>query len=328
MNVVHVGDGHRRADWIEIVRNHPDATLVAVVSGGEPASGLESHPTLERALAQVQADAAILTGAAALDATQASDALEAGLGVILDRPHLVDLAALARLAQARDRPLALAREDPGQPRLQRLLAKVGVVSHVSYVDRRPPPAAGDGTGDHPYGQLTSFALDHFESLRRLFGQEPVRIMARCGRLPWREGATTEAFLELEDNTHVQYYGSTAASREERSVWIEGSRGSLRLDGPGIWWRRRGWPRFVPWRWRLRSGVDPERRWADGATGVLSDVARALAGGPSAGAARIAAARPLALLGSAIASDRGGRVVALGEWLAGGAAAAVHEPARA
>jgi predicted dehydrogenase len=283
---------------------------------------------LQRALALVQADVAILTGAAALDAPQASEALEAGLAVILDQPHLVDLVPLARLARDRDRPLALARVDPGQPRLQRLLAKVGVVSHVSYVDRRPPSAAGDGTGDNPYGQLASFALDHFESLRRLFGQEPVRIMARCGRLPWGEGATTEAFLELEYNTHVHYYGSTAASREEHSVWIEGSRGSLCMDGPGIWWRQRGWPRFVPWRWRLRSGADPERRWADGATSVLTEVARALTGGPSARAAKVAATRPLALLGSAIASDRAGRVVDLGEWLAGSATAAGHEPAGA
>lgn len=327
MNVIHVGGGHRRSDWIEIVRRHPETTSVAVVpSGGEPGDGPIDQPTLAQALAKVQADVAILTGPAAVDEAPAAEALETGLAVILERPHLVDLAALTRLAQlarAKDRPLVLAREDPGEPRLKRLLAKVGTISHISYIDRRPASAAGEGPVGTPYGQLAGLALDHFESLRRLFDRDPVRLMVRCGIPPWGEGATTEAFMELEDAIHVQYYGSTASARAEHSVWIEGSRGSLRLDGPGIWWRQRGWPRFVPWRWRLRSEPSAERRWTDGATSVLTDVARALAGGPAAEAARIAAVRPLALLGSALASDQRDRVVALSEWFAAAPAAAAH-----
>lgn len=326
MKVIHVGEGHRSRDWLEVVRRHPEARSVAVVAADRgriesvPELQNASFATLRDAVGQIEADAAVLTGNAVHDQSVAIEALEAGLAVVLDRPPVVSLEPLARIGQiARDtgRPVTFVHdvEDAPDAGLRRLLGKVGAVTHVSYIDRRLPAGLDEPRPGTAYAQLIHFGLGHFDSLRRLFGRAPVRIMARCETPPWGPGgpgATTAAFLELEGDLHVQYFGSIASNRTEHRVWIEGAQGSLQMDGPGIWWRKRGWPRFLPWRWRLAAAADAERRWADGAMRALTEVRDALARTAS-GAGAL---HPIALLGAAIASDRLGAVVEVGEWLAG------------
>lgn len=116
------------------------------------------------------------------------------------------------------------------------LGRLGGVSHVSCMDRRtvaPQPGAG------PYAQLEAFGLARLEGLCTLFGSHPVRVLARCG-------GESEVFLDLAGNIQIQYYGALGASHDEQSLWVEGPRGSLRQAGRWLLWRKRGWPRFVPW----------------------------------------------------------------------------------
>jgi predicted dehydrogenase len=248
MKVIHVGLGQRWQAWIDIVRGHRDASSVAVVSAGDASgaggNGLTRYPTLDEALRHVEADAAILTGALAFEDGRAVEILEAGLGIILDRPpacSLPLLMRLARLSHEHDRSIVILRGEHGTSdrTLRRLLGKVGTITDVSYRDQRPWRIDGVAP-DAPYAQLACAGLHHIESLSELLAAKPVRIAARCGGPAWRKdprGATTEVFLELENNIHAQYFGSVASGRAERELWIEGSRGSLRSDGRVTWWRK-------------------------------------------------------------------------------------------
>jgi hypothetical protein len=90
--------------------------------------------------------------------------------------------------------------------------------------------------------------DDLNRLRNILERDPVRILARCTRAAWssyRHGSTTEAFVEMTGGLHVHYYGSLTSNRSEHALWLEGDRGVLWTDRSLIWWRKRGWPVFVP-----------------------------------------------------------------------------------
>jgi len=87
----------------------------------------------------------------------------------------------------------------------------------------------------------------------MFDSAPAAVMARLTQTD-DGGSRTEAFLEVQGGTHVHYSGMLGDDAGSHILWIEGTKGSLRTDGRGIWWRKRGWPLFVPIvpRW-LRPG---------------------------------------------------------------------------
>jgi predicted dehydrogenase len=279
--------------------------------------GIRHHVTLTAALKEAREPVVLLTGRAALDADQAVEILEAGLDVILDRPDAINPAGLTRVAdllRRRDCLIVPVREDSTgsvAAALQNLLGKVAPVSHVSFIDRRPGSDLAGRDAEADYAQLTHFGLDNLESMRSLFNADPLRVMARCTRAPWSNTApytTTEVFLELAGNVHVQYFGSATSSRREQSLWIEGARGSLRCDGAVVWWRKRGWPRFAPWRWRPRAAVDAGRSFATAAHRSLTVSQELRAAGAAGAAARRAAFAPLALLEAVMRSNEEARVV--------------------
>lgn len=125
------------------------------------------------------------------------------------------------------------------------LTKVGVVTHVSCIDRRP--GAKGTSRPAPYAQLEAYALSRLESLCALLGSRPVRVMAHC------EDTTSEVFLELANGVQIQYFGSLQASRGEQRLWVEGPPGSLLHEGVVLWWRKRGWPKFLPWGFACFAG---------------------------------------------------------------------------
>lgn len=189
--------------------------------------------------------------------------------------------------------------------------RIGTVTHVSCVDRRARAVESLGAGEIDYVQLLAYGADHLAWIRDLLGVDPVRIMARCGRAPWQSkphGTLTEAFLEMASGVHVQYHGSLLANRDHHELWIDGERGVLRTDGRLVWFRKSGWPRFVP-------VAASRRRWADASS---SPSARAAARRERLGAFERGdtpavsddARWPLAMADAVIRADRSGRPVAV------------------
>jgi predicted dehydrogenase len=326
MDIVTLGDGPRLAAWIKAARAHPRVRSIAAVSRGEAGSdaagnAVRRYSTLQSACTEVKPSAALLTGSAALDGPRAIEALNLGLDVILDRAEALDVNSLTKLvaiARSRKRLVILALEDASgrtAKRLSRLVRNVGPISHVSYIDRRPRSDIGDVSDSALYAQLIRFGLDQIESLRSLFDARPVRVMARYteSRSATEGGATAELMLELERNIHVQYFGSTRAGHREQSLWVEGKAGSLRSEGAHVWWRKRGWPRFVPWRWWPVAAASDTRLVADSTKRTLDLLAKVASGGAAAEEARRAASDRLALLGSVMRSNQDSRIVDVGDW---------------
>jgi predicted dehydrogenase len=325
MDMIGLGEGPRLAAWIEAARVHPHVRSIAVVSRNERdtdvGTEVRRYSTLQSACKEIKPSVALLTGTAALDRRQAVEALEHGMDIILDRPDTLDLITLTKLtevARSRGRLVILALEDAGRAtasRLRRLVRNVGSISHVSYIDRRPRADLGVAANAR-HAQLIRFGLDQIESLRSLFDASPVRVMARytepSSNIDVR-GTTAEVLLELERNIHVQYFGSTGASHHEQSLWVEGKGGSLRSEGASVWWRKRGWPRFLLWRWKPGSSPDGRRRFADAARRTFDLIQQSAGGGASADDARRAAAATLALLGAVMRSSQESRLVDVADW---------------
>jgi predicted dehydrogenase len=210
----------------------------------------------DQAFREIAADAVIIASPPALHASHAIGALEAGLTVMLEKPFatsLADAAQVVKAARRADRAVMVAqnyRYARCESTLQHLVrqGRVGTVSHVSCIDRRSRPAQGNFLAQIDYPQVLDVGAHHFDSLRSMLGVNPVRVIARCSKVPWSEyqhGSTTEALLEMEHNVHVQYHGSLTSNRHEHALWIEGDKGVLWTDRSRLWWRKRGWRFFLP-----------------------------------------------------------------------------------
>jgi hypothetical protein len=326
MDIVSLGEGPRLAAWVEAARTHPRVGSIVAVSRSESGSevaknAVRRYSTLQSACTEAKPTVALLTGAAALDGSKAIEALELGLNIILDRAEMLDLISLTKLgelARSKKRLVILAPEATGgrtARRLGRLVRNVDAISHVSYIDRRPRSDLGEISHGTRYAQLIRFGLDQIESLRSLFDARPVKVMARYTepQSTTDRGTTAELMLELERNIHVQYFGSTGASHREQSLWVEGKGGSLRSEGANVWWRKRGWPRFVLWRWWPSTSADGSRL-ADAAKRTLDLLENSAGGGPAADEARRAANDRLALLGSVMRSNEESRVIDVADWM--------------
>jgi hypothetical protein len=139
--------------------------------------------------------------------------------------------------------------------------RVGTITHVSLVDHRTNAGAPRDGSHVNYVQLRTVGIYAFETVRRVLGVNPVNIVARCTPAPWPEqqhGVITEAIVEMEGNIHVQYHGSLTSNCDEYALRIDGDRGVLRSSRRSIWWRKRGWPMFVPI-WSTLPGRTLEQR---------------------------------------------------------------------
>jgi predicted dehydrogenase len=266
MNIIHVGLGIRGRHWLEIVRDRSDVRSVGCVDPAPsardwikihfPELSHACYEDLENALKNIKADAAIISSPPAFHATHAIMVLEAGLAVMIEKPFATSLSEGARIVETSRRtgcPVMVGqnyRYRRCEQTLRKLLreGKVGTITHVSYVDRRARPAQGNFLSQVDYAQVLDVGAHHFDSLRSILGVNPVHVTASCGKAPWsgyRHGSTTGANLEMENNIHVQYYGSLTSNRYESALSIEGNKGVLRSDQRHVWWRKCGWRFFLP-----------------------------------------------------------------------------------
>ena len=334
MDVIHLGAGLRGRHWLEIVRHHPDVTPVGCVDPDATAldwvrthfPGMQCFASLSDALRQITAEAVIITSPPALHASQAIEALEAGLGVMLETPLATTLAEgsrVVRTAHCTGQALMVAQNNrfaPCERTLQRYIraGKVGTITHVSCTDRRACPTQGHLLPGADYAQILDVGAHHFDSLRSILGVKPVRVMARCGKAPWseyRHGSTTEAFLEMEHDINIQYYGSLTSNRSEHALWIEGDQGILWTDRRRVWWRRRGWRFFVPIRMHRVPPGDARRYPREGTATLLQQFRAAVCEGRVPDTHGEDNLQTLSMVEAAMLSDTNGKTVRIAELFA-------------
>ena len=345
MDILHIGLGERGQQWVEIVRGRRDAVSVACVDSDAAArqwaqrhaSGLPCYARLEEALPQVRADAAVVASPLASHAADAMAALEAGLAVMIEKPFAPNLAQgvqVMAVAHRTGRPVLVAqnyRYRRCERALRTLLreGKVGMVTHISCIDRRRQTAAARGASPVDYRQLHEVAAHHFDSLRGALGRNPVRVMAQSSPAPgspYPPGSTTEAFFEMEDHIPIQYYGSLTANRDAFELRIEGEYGALRTDGRRLWWRKRGARFFLPMRMPKISAADALKPPREGMASLLDQLQAAISSGEAPEAHGDDNLWSLAMTEAVMWSDRSAQTVELADVCAaaGMSAAAISQ----
>lgn len=304
MNVVCAGGGERLAQWLGVVRRNAAAHGLALAApegrAAATADGVPAFATIEDAIAGIHADVAIVSGHSAM--RLASIAVEAGLSVVFDEagsPNGREYLAFRELARARGATVRVPRYSRYARRERQLRDvmrsnRVGNIGLVSCVSRVRGAAGSAG-----FAHACTHGFVDLQSVAALLGSRPNEVIARS-----MTPAATEAFVGFEDGSRVHYSGRAAAAADEHEFWVEGVNGSLRSDGRGVWWRKRGWRFFAPLAIPLGGAVD--------FTGVMAAVLGELAAGRKQGAAPEAEMLALATVAAARESQERGAAVSLRE----------------
>jgi predicted dehydrogenase len=258
--MIQVGVGGRGGHWLDfIAQQRKDVVPVAFVDASTQAlnrvrarPGLEKvgcFERLEEALRAVQADFALIASPSFLHAPHAMQALDSGLGVLVEKPfgsNLAEATALARRARAVGRPAVVAenyRFFQAERTLRAFLESgvAGRLANVVCIDRRDQSSSTQGpwvkSMPHPF--LTEIAVHHFDSFRYLFGGRPATVFARSFNLPasdYDHEAGAHALIDFPDGPAIQYSGSFVGSRYQFEMTIYAENGDLRTDRVRVWWR--------------------------------------------------------------------------------------------
>jgi predicted dehydrogenase len=268
LRIIHVAVGGRGRHWLDFVHQHPDYQAVACVDVSETAlqatralAGQEHgqfFTDFDAAVAQVKADAALITSPSFLHASQTLQALDAGLAVLVEKPFgstLQEAVQVVQRAREVQRPVVVAENYRffQAERTIRHLLDTGVVGHISSllcIDRRDQPSHTQGpwVKSLPEPFFTEIAVHHFDSFRYLFKGQPVSIFARSYNPPnsdYEGNGAADAMLEMAGGIRIHYSGTMVATRYEYSLWIEGDKGEVWTDRRRVWWRARGRRFFRP-----------------------------------------------------------------------------------
>jgi hypothetical protein len=133
--------------------------------------------------------------------------------------------------------------------------RIGAIGHISCIDRCSRIVESPDE-NNPATAVAS--ADHLAAICDLLGHQPVSVTAKSTS---NDRVTSlQAFLQVNSQTSIHYFATFGDGPREHELWIEGSEGSLRTDGNSVWWRKRGWPVFIPTRIGLfgtRSKARPE-----------------------------------------------------------------------
>lgn len=114
--------------------------------------------------------------------------------------------------------------------------RIGDIGHISCIDRRMG------------GEIVSTGASQLSQICDLLGRSPISVTARETNDGGRD--CLQVFLQLDEHTVIHYFATNDDDPCGHELWIEGSGGSLKTDGNSVWWRKRGWPKFIP----VRIGI--------------------------------------------------------------------------
>ena len=337
IRLIHAGLGGWGGDWeAHAIEPVAEVERVAVVEPHEPTlrrfQALRGLPdamcstSLEETFARVEADAVLLTTPVRTHVPMALQALEAGKHVLVEKPFAstVEEAAVA-VRRAEDLGLVLQvsqnyRFYPAPRAVQGLVASgaLGPLSGISIDFRRwdhDAPADTYGHYRFPHPLIHDMAIHHLDLLRKVTGQEAVRVYARASDPAWSrydEEAAAVMTIELADGLVVSYRGSWV-SREPQTDWggewaLDGSEGAVRFttraggpagpDGDAVTLHRPG---------AEAASVPLPAMPLWGRSAGLQEFARAVEGGPASEANARGNLGSVALMEAATRSAASGRV---------------------
>jgi len=331
IEILHVGAGMRGEQWLDFIAAHPETTSVACVEPFEAARqkaaarlGADKvFADLDEALGKVKADAALIVSPSHLHVEQALKVLDAGLGVMIEKPFatsVADAKTVNERAKKVGKPVVIAEQFRWVPaeRTVRKAVRDGVLGKVfsaTLADRRRMPKGMQGAwaADLDYVHLQEIAVHHFDSLRAFFDRRPVSVAARAWNpqgSDYRHGACTEALIEMEDGLHVQYLGTLTSPKFGYRLVVEGDRGTLWTNRKHVLVRSGGSKFFRPIKKVAVPKGDGDPYPREGTTSLIDSLVAALRSGQVAETGGEDNIWTIAMMEAGILSDRERRTVTI------------------
>lgn len=263
LRVIVAGTGAMGRAWLGVLRADPRWEIAALVDVapqalaeaaaqvGVPAE--RCFGDMRAALAQVQADAALVVTTPETHREVAVAALERGLAVFCEKPlaaRLADGAAIAAAARRHGGRLMVGQGRRWLPHTVALRAAIadGLIGELGYLtcQFRIPFRFGGWRDTMPEVLIEDLAIHHLDTIRFITGRNGLRVFAHSFRPAWSwYGGNPCANLDLtlEGDLPVSYFGSWVA-RGPRSSWdgeliAVGAEGALLLREDETLWHYPG-----------------------------------------------------------------------------------------
>ena len=337
LRLIHIGLGGWGRNWEEVALPRvaaiervavvdPDQAILATAQGALGLPDEICFPSLDAALAAVEADAVLATVPLAAHVPVSLEALDAGLHVLVEKPFAPSVAEAQTVIDAADqRGLTLmvsqnyrffpAARLAAQLVADRTLGPVGTV-HLDF-RRYSNRAPRDSSSRHyalVHPLLVDMSIHHYDLLRMVLGQEPVEVYCTATTPQWSnfsDVAAAVATITMPDGAVVSYRGSwvstgpqTAWSGEWRMECADGeiawtSRNGAGLSGELVTVQRIG-------RKRPTKQALPNLP-ATGRAGALTEFARAISAGEEPESSGRYNLSTLAVMEAVVRSVENGRV---------------------
>ncbi len=256
MRIVQVGLGGFGRDWAKNVIPHvPEVEVVGTAdlfAGSRAqaiAAGLTTpehcYATTQAALEATDPEAVLVTASLVGHVPAARAALASGRHVLIEKPFAPSVAGareLVALADAQGLTVAVSqnyRFFPAVKAVQKIVAEQTYGDlHAVAVDFRQMSGADGVAGPHhalDEPLLVDMSIHHFDLMRMILGQEPVRVFTQVTDPPWskfRDEASAAITITFERGTVVSYRGSWISTGEP-TFWggdwhVECEHGELRF----------------------------------------------------------------------------------------------------
>jgi len=238
-------------DHIDIYMLHKpdydDNMSAAMDVSGMPES--KCFRTLAAAMNHVEAECVVVITPPDLHAEMVMEAVKAGKHVLVEKPFTKSLASARDIvAEAEKCGVKVgvsqnAKYNRATVTMARLIreetygkASFGVMTKFSW---RSKGVHHSGEDDHAY--LWERGIHDFDSMRYVFGVDPVRMWGNSFNPPWspyKGGAGAHAWIEFEGNATCGYMASFEAHKAESSFRVDVDEGTLSMEGGKLLLTRR------------------------------------------------------------------------------------------
>lgn len=249
--IIVVGYGHLGAYLTRMVATEPWCRIAAVVEPREAAlekarseTGLPEKALfrkLDKALAAVEADVAVINTPSELHYTQSKAALEHGLHVLVAKPitnSFADAVKLVALARGKRKRLCVGQQIRYNRHYRAVKAfiesgRLGRVEVVHFLNSKPRPEALNLAAlDQP--ALYEMSCHHFDSLASLLPHAVPESIVVDGYQPswsaYRGPCMVNALIRMSGGIHVLYHGGFSSQADCYELRLEGTLGALRCRG--------------------------------------------------------------------------------------------------
>ncbi len=251
MKIIQVGVGGFGKGWINVVKNSPEWEIAGIVDVNkenlESAAQEYSLPenrcftTFADCLEQkIKADAVLNITPPKFHSKISIQAMEAGFHVLVEKPlsdRMENAEKMAWVSRTTGRKLMVSQNYRyrSKSRTVKNLLDEGMVGKIGYivVNFQKGPRFSGFRIEMEYPLLIDMAIHHFDLMRYISGENPVRLYAESWNPYWswfKGDATLNLNIEFTGNVHLFYAGSWVSTGKETSwsgEWeIYGEKGTL------------------------------------------------------------------------------------------------------